>query len=120
MSKVNLNKHFFGIAILLTGILLGIFWWLHIKFIYAYLIAISIISFLFYGYDKRQAIKNNIRIPELILHILALIGGTPGAFLGQFFFGHKTKKLKFRIVFFIIVLFQACILFYYWRYLRKK
>lgn len=47
-------------------------------------------TFLFYGFDKNRAIKNKNRVPEIVLHILALIGGTHGAFLGQKVFRHKT------------------------------
>ena len=91
---------------------------MHVNILYACLIGMSVITFVFYGYDKRQAIKNRSRVPEVILHILALLGGTPGAFLGQFVFRHKTKKLRFRIVFIAIVLLQAGLGFCYWRYWR--
>ncbi|MCP4609589.1 MAG: DUF1294 domain-containing protein [Planctomycetes bacterium] len=83
---------------------------------YAYFISMSVITFMFYGYDKRQSQRNRLRVPEIILHMLALLGGSPGAFLGQIFFRHKTKKLRFRIVFLAIVLLQILFGFYYWRY----
>ena len=86
--------------------------------VYAYLAGINIITFLFYGYDKRQSQDNKTRIPELTLHLLALLGGTLGALLGQMSFRHKTKKLSFRIVFLAIVLIQAGLGFCYWRYWR--
>ena len=86
--------------------------------LYAFLIGMSVIAFVFYGYDKRQAVRNRPRVPELVLHILALLGGTPGAFLGRLVFRHKTKKLRFRIVFLAIVLLQAGLGFCYWRYWR--
>ena len=103
---------------MLIAVISGLLWGIHIHLVYAYLVSISIITFLFYGYDKRQSLKNNGRIPELTLHILALLGGTPGAFLGQLFFRHKTKKLRFRIVFLAIVLIQAGFGFCYWYYWR--
>ena len=86
--------------------------------VYALLIGMSVIAFVFYGYDKRRAVGNRSRVPEVILHMLALLGGTPGAFLGQIVFRHKTKKLSFRIVFFAIVLLQAGLGFCYLRYWR--
>ena len=72
------------------AVMLGLFWWMRLSVFYTYLIGISIIAFIFYGYDKWQAIKNRPRVPETILHVLALFGGTPDAFLGQIFFRHKT------------------------------
>ena len=73
----------------------------------------SVITFVFYGYDKRQFVKNKPRVPEPILHMPALLGGTPGALPGQLLFRHKTKKLRFRIVFPAIVLLQAGLGFCY-------
>ena len=106
------------IAIILIAVLSGSLWWRHVHPIYAYLVSINVVTFLLYGHDKRQSLNNKARVPELTLHILALLGGTPGAFLGQFFFRHKTKKLRFRIVFLTIVLIQAGLGFFYWYYWR--
>jgi uncharacterized membrane protein YsdA (DUF1294 family) len=116
MSRHDPNRYFFIIAIIFIAAMSGFLWWLHFNVLYSYLIGISVITLLFYGYDKRQAIMNNTRIPELVLHILALMGGTPGAFLGELFFRHKTKKPRFRIVFLMIVLVQAVLGFYCRRY----
>jgi len=66
-----------------------------------------LITFFFYGYDKFQARNNRERIPELVLHILTLIGGTVGAFLDQILFRHKTRKWKFQLVFISIVVVQV-------------
>jgi|GEM_PF-2660439 len=45
-------------------------------------------------------------IPEAVLHLLALAGGTIGAIAGQLTFHHKTKKLSFRVIYIIIVIVQ--------------
>ena len=120
MSKYNLNRIFFILAVISVAAVSGFLYWMKFNLLYAYLIGISVITLLFYGYDKRQAILNNSRIPELLLHMLALLGGTPGAFMGQLLFRHKTKKLSFKIVFLMIVLLQAGIGFYCWRYWNGK
>ncbi len=74
----------------------------------AYLLSISLVTFLCYGFDKQQAKKGNrTRLPEALLHVCALIGGTPGAFLGQIVFRHKTAKRSFRLVFWLIVVLQC-------------
>lgn len=69
----------------------------------AYLIA-SVVSYYFYWDDKRRAKNNEWRIPEANLQFWALLGGWPGAFIAQQQFRHKTKKLSFRMVFWIIVI----------------
>jgi len=63
-----------------------------------YLIIINIITFIMYGIDKQQAIKNNYRISETTLLTLSLIGGSLGSILGMIIFHHKTKKLKFKLL----------------------
>ncbi len=118
MSKRDPKRFFFVIAVILIAVVSGLLWWMRVNALYACLIGMSVIAFVFYGYDKRQAVRNRPRVPELVLHMLALLGGTPGAFLGQLVFRHKTKKLRLRIVFLAIVLFQAGLGFCYWRYWR--
>ena len=66
--------------------------------------AMSIITFAAYGWDKRRAKTDGRRIPEQTLHLLAFLGGWPGAILGQRTFRHKTQKLSFRVVFWIVTL----------------
>jgi uncharacterized membrane protein YsdA (DUF1294 family) len=75
-----------------------------------YLMGISLVTFVQYGWDKRQARRHKRRIPEKRLHLLALLGGTPGAFLGQLFFRHKTRKTRFQAVFVGVVLLQMALI----------
>jgi len=95
----NPYKTFFLLANILFLIFCFTLWhFTKIHPVWIYLIIISLITFLFYGYDKYQARNHNTRIPEVILHLLTLLGGTLGAFLGQVLFRHKTKKWKFQLV----------------------
>jgi uncharacterized membrane protein YsdA (DUF1294 family) len=75
-----------------------------------YLLGMNGLTFVQYGWDKRQAKKQKRRIPEKRLHILALIGGTVGALLGQLTFRHKTKKKRFQVVFIGIVVLQLALI----------
>jgi uncharacterized membrane protein YsdA (DUF1294 family) len=72
----------------------------------AWLIAVNVVTFGFYGHDKRQARTNGGRIPEVVLHGLALMGGTLGAYAGIVFFRHKTIKPSFRLIFGLIAVLQ--------------
>ena len=70
-----------------------------------YLVCVLVMSgicFAAYGWDKRQAVVGGRRVPERTLHILAFLGGWPGAWMGQQRFRHKTKKLSFLIVFWCV------------------
>lgn len=58
----------------------------------------SVVTFSAYGIDKRAATKRRRRIPERTLHTMELLGGWPGALLGQRVFRHKTHKTSYRLV----------------------
>lgn len=74
-------------------------------YIGSYFILINLITFLVFGIDKYKAIKRRYRISEKMLFMLSIIGGAIGAFLGMFFFRHKTRKwyFKFGIPFILLV-----------------
>ena len=65
---------------------------------------VSGLAFLLYWSDKRKARADQRRIPENVLHALEFAGGWPGALLAQQVFRHKTRKLSFQGVFWILVL----------------
>lgn len=63
-----------------------------------WLLAINAITFLLYGFDKNQSQGSGQRVPEIVLHLLALVGGFLGGWLGRLVFHHKTRKPVFAIV----------------------
>jgi len=69
----------------------------------------SLVCFVVYGWDKRQAMSYGRRVPERTLHLLAFLGGWPGALMGQRHFRHKTRKLSFLIVFGLVVVLHIVI-----------
>ena len=69
----------------------------------------SFVTFLAYGRDKGQAATGGRRIPERTLHLMAFLGGWPGAILGQRQFRHKTQKISFRSVFWLTVMGHVAI-----------
>jgi uncharacterized membrane protein YsdA (DUF1294 family) len=88
----------------------------------AYLISVNTLTFLMYGFDKRQSIKQGPRVPELILHLLALVGGSPAALVGQLTFRHKTRKQPFKAIFIAIIVLQvtAIGLYYYFTVFKSS
>jgi uncharacterized membrane protein YsdA (DUF1294 family) len=73
----------------------------------AWLAGINLTAFVYYGYDKYQSRRTGPRVPEAVLHGLALAGGSGGAYAGMHFFRHKTLKGRFRLIFWGIVVLQA-------------
>ena len=67
----------------------------------------SLVTYVVYSIDKNAARKGTWRTPEAQLHLLALIGGWPGAMAAQQTLRHKSKKPSFRFVFWITVLLNG-------------
>lgn len=67
----------------------------------------SLMAYLFYYLDKRAAMSDRRRVPEITLHLFALLGGWPGALLAQRHFRHKTRKVSFRWRFWLTLLMHA-------------
>ena len=84
-------------------------------YILYYLIAINIITFFIYGIDKLKAKKGKWRIPESTLLLLAIIGGSIGAWLGIKVWHHKTLHKKFKCGIPLIVIVQIAIAVYIFR-----
>ena len=76
----------------------------------AWLVAINLIAYALFGIDKAAAIEGDRRIPERTLLLVSLIGGSPGAWVAQELFRHKTRKQPFRGWFFAIAGLQILVL----------
>lgn len=60
-----------------------------------YLTAVNLLAFVLMALDKLKAIQGARRIPEKVLFLSALIGGSAGAIAGMFAFRHKTRHPSF-------------------------
>ena len=85
----------------------------------SYLLAVNLTTFILYGYDKLIS-GTKLRVPEKVLHLFALVLGSPAAFLAQRAFRHKTVKKSFRIVFNVTIILQSILVgvYAYWNYWR--
>lgn len=112
-SKNKQRSHFSAVAIsslfliglsafVMSGKLPASILWLYL--------ALSLITLITYLKDKSAARKGGWRTSEGTLHVLALLGGWPGALLAQALFRHKSKKTDFRIVFFITIFLNIVML----------
>jgi len=75
--------------------------------ILAVYLALSLFTFIMYAIDKSAAKKGAWRTKESTLHLLSLAGGWPGALVAQQKLRHKSKKLSFRIVFWVTALLNC-------------
>ncbi|MDX1351958.1 MAG: DUF1294 domain-containing protein [Thiomicrorhabdus sp.] len=81
-------------------------------------LGLSLLTFMVYWADKSAAQDGRWRTPENTLHILALIGGWPGAMIAQQKLRHKTQKQPFLSIFWLTVI--ANIVGLYWLSVQMK
>lgn len=88
------------------------------KIVIGYLVLINIAGYLIMGIDKMKAVKKEWRIPERTLFAIALLGGGVGAFLGMFTFRHKTRHLKFVILFTVCAVIDVFLIYQLLRFMK--
>ena len=77
-----------------------------------YLLGINAVTFIVYGIDKYKAKKAKWRIPEATLLLLAVLGGSIGAWMGMKVWHHKTMHKKFKYGIPAILLIQIALMAY--------
>ena len=105
----------------LTTLLVGSGAFLGLGFppLWAYLLGVNAGTFVLYTYDKGASSRARLRVPEKVLHLLGLLGGTPAAFAGQHLLRHKTRKSAFQLWFVLSVALQIGVYVAYKRLLGE-
>ncbi len=92
--------------------------WIHIILIY--LAVMNVVTFFMYGVDKWKAKRSKWRVSEAVLILMAVLGGSVGAWLGMKAWRHKTQHKKFRYGLpFILVAQIAIVIWIAYRILLK-
>ncbi len=81
------------------------------EFFIVFFATLNILSFIYFGLDKRKAKKNQHRVSEKSLLIMTVFGGTIGSILGMLIFNHKTNKRSFILKIFAVIVIQILILY---------
>ncbi|WP_418937881.1 DUF1294 domain-containing protein [Leyella stercorea] len=94
----------------------NLLWWLGMNTLHSYLayylLTINTVAFIMYGIDKYKAKKAKWRIPETTLLLLAVLGGSIGAWMGMKVWHHKTMHKKFKYGIPAILLIQIALMAY--------
>ena len=77
-------------------------------------LAASAAAVVAYRVDKSAAQSGRWRTPESTLHVLALMGGWPGALIAQQIFHHKSQKPSFQVAFLATVAVNCGALLWFW------
>ena len=83
-----------------------------IKYCLYYLLFINIITFMMYGIDKLKAKKGKWRISEATLLMMAIVGGSIGAWAGMRIWHHKAMHKKFQYGIPTIIIMQIALVVY--------
>jgi len=62
-----------------------------------WLLFVNLLGFILFGFDKLRAVRRKWRVPEAVLLLAALVGGSPGCIAGMLLFRHKTRHTQFRL-----------------------
>lgn len=81
-------------------------------YVLAFYFIVSVVTFTIYAVDKSAAKNNRWRTRENTLHFFSLLGGWPGALCAQILLRHKSKKLSFKVVFWITLTLNVSLVSY--------
>jgi uncharacterized membrane protein YsdA (DUF1294 family) len=74
------------------------------RWICGWLVAVNMLTYTAYAWDKRRARTGGWRVAEFQLHLLELIGGWPAAWIAQRRLRHKCVKKRYQIVYWLVII----------------
>ena len=77
-----------------------------------YFVSINLFSFILFGIDKLNSIKERKRVRELSFHFFSLIGGVLGLLLGVVLFRHKLNNRYFLFIQLVILILWIVALYF--------
>ncbi len=81
--------------------------------LFFYFLAINVLTFFLYWWDKRCARKQLWRVPEAVLLLAGFAGGSVAGFIAQRVLRHKNRKTSFQMKFWVLVVAQVFIVLRY-------
>lgn len=89
------------------------------KLLFYWLLAVNLVAFCTFWWDKHSAKKGRRRVRESTLLWLCAVGGAAGGLLSMRLFHHKTRKKPFAIGVPVMLVVQAgLLLFLAWRFVK--
>ena len=84
----------------------------------AYILVMSFVSVIICIYDKKISKRNNVklRVPEKRLLLFSALGGSLAMYITMLIIRHKTKHVKFMLGIPVIMVLQATIIFFLFKF----
>jgi uncharacterized membrane protein YsdA (DUF1294 family) len=94
--KMDYHRFTLGIGLFLSFGLFVILWWrTNLSAFVIWLVSINLATFALFAGDKAASkVQGAPRMPELVLHIVTLLGGMVGQHFGRSLFHHKTSMRR--------------------------
>jgi uncharacterized membrane protein YsdA (DUF1294 family) len=95
-----------GVTIAVGGLAILLMFFTPLSVVLALFVSANAVGVFAMGLDKALSRSGSLRIPEAVIFLLALLGGSLGILLGMQIVRHKTQKVFFHAVLFLIVAAQ--------------
>lgn len=101
-------RYFLVWLVLVGAAFLAWHFWAPIRLLLGWeiLIVLNMASFLLFGIDKLIAGGRVMRVPEKMLYLATLVGGSVGSLIAMNLFRHKTRKTSFQFIMALLVIVQ--------------
>lgn len=77
-----------------------------VPWLVAWFVLLNAATLAVWAWDKHRAVRDERRVPEVVLLALAAIGGSVGAWIGIFWLRHKRRKSQFLLMMSAITVLQ--------------
>lgn len=102
---------FFAGTLAITAL---VHWYLHWPWVISWMIGANLTAFPMWAWDKYQAGRQKLRVPEMALHAMALLGATPASFLAMGLLRHKNLKGYFQALYAGFLVLQIVLATLFW------
>ncbi len=118
-KSISPLRYYTTIGLAVTAALALLLWHRYALSVFeVWLISVNTVTLLFFVLDKALAWDERKRIPEKVLLVLILVGGSPAGLVGMELLRHKVRKASFQRAFWAIValhILGVCIWYFLFR-----
>lgn len=92
------TRYFWVASLITLALSAALYVYTHWPLYIVWQLALGALTLFCYGFDKAAALRQGQRIPEIVLHLLVILGGYLGGWVGRALFRHKSRKPSFLLI----------------------